>query len=124
MSLLFSASSTQQGTCRSGLGQHVETSLAAGFASLDVWNWALRLLGDRYPDAFQNALPVSESGVPTSGMFFRLLICLTRDGHWVQFSQVQPRLFRAFMRALDLEWMFEDPEWSSVPDFASAARRN
>ena len=108
---------------RSGVGQHVETSLAMGLASLEVWNWALRMVGERFPDAFQNTGPYSPAGVPQSPIFFRLFICMTRDGRWLQFSQQQPRLFRAFMRAVDLEWMFDDPEWSTVPDFPDEAKR-
>jgi len=108
---------------QSGEGQHVETSLAMGLASLDVWNWALRMLGARFPDAFENMGTYSDTGVPQSGIFFRLFVCLTMDGRWMQFAQVQPRLFRAFMEAVHLDWMFDDPAWSTVPDFDTDAKR-
>jgi len=107
----------------SGCGQRVATDLVKGMASLDVWNWALRLIGERYPDAFTNTSTYSARLVPQSPTFFKLLSCLSRDGRWQQFAQVQPRLFRAFMRAVELDWMFDDPNWSTVPDFEDEAKR-
>ncbi|HEY6869126.1 MAG TPA: CoA transferase, partial [Novosphingobium sp.] len=107
----------------SGRGQQVEASLAMGLASLEVWNWALHTMYDLFPDAVSKSGPFSESGIPQNPMLFKLLTCLSKEGEWLQFAQVQPRLFRAFMRAIDLEWMFDDPEWSSLPDFEDESKR-
>ena len=108
---------------RTGVGQRVETSLAAGLATLDVWNWALRLVGERYPDAFQNASPISARGVPNTSLFFKLFVCMTRDGTWMQFAQVQPRLWQAFLKALELDWILEDPAWAGTPDSWEEGKR-
>jgi crotonobetainyl-CoA:carnitine CoA-transferase CaiB-like acyl-CoA transferase len=108
---------------RSGVGQKVEASLVQGFAALDTWGWFQHLIGERFPDAFNPVALFAEDGSPNGPFVYLLLVALTADGRWVQFSQVQPHLFRAFMRALDLAWMFEDPEWSTVPVFEDPATR-
>jgi crotonobetainyl-CoA:carnitine CoA-transferase CaiB-like acyl-CoA transferase len=108
---------------RTGRGQRVETSLVQGLAAHDPWEWFLRILCERYPDAYSPAPPYSERGVPTSGFAFRLLVCLSKDGRWLQFSQTSPHLFEAFLKALGLEWMREDPAWKTAPDFESEADR-
>jgi crotonobetainyl-CoA:carnitine CoA-transferase CaiB-like acyl-CoA transferase len=107
----------------SGSGQHVETSLAHAVGALDPWGLVVQWLTLQYPDAFRAAPPVSEDGIPNSSFTFRLLVSLTADGRWLQFSQVQPRLFRAMMGALDLDWMFDDPKWKSAPEFEDPAVR-
>jgi crotonobetainyl-CoA:carnitine CoA-transferase CaiB-like acyl-CoA transferase len=108
---------------RTGKGQRVETSLVQGIAAHDPWEWFLRILCEKYPQAFTPAPPYSERGVPNQGFAFRLLVCLTKDGRWLQFSQTSPHLFRAFMEVLGLAWMFDDPEWSTAPDFETEEKR-
>jgi crotonobetainyl-CoA:carnitine CoA-transferase CaiB-like acyl-CoA transferase len=108
---------------RTGRGQRVETSLAQGLAAHDPWEWFLRILCERYPEAYTPAPPYSERGVPASGFAFRLLVCLSKDGRWLQFSQTSPHLFEAFLKALGLEWMREDPAWRTAPDFETEAER-
>ena len=107
----------------SGLGQHVEASLAQSFAAHDTWNWYVNVITDKYPGAFTPAAAYSEDLVPSTGFYFRLPVLLTKDGKWLQFSQTFPHLFRAFMRVLDLEWMFDDPAWKDVPDFLQEPKR-
>jgi crotonobetainyl-CoA:carnitine CoA-transferase CaiB-like acyl-CoA transferase len=48
---------------------------------------------------------------------------LTRDGRWLQFSQTSPHLFAEFMRVLGLDWMWDDPEWKTAPEFEDEAKR-
>ncbi len=108
---------------RTGRGQLVETSLAQAIAAHDPWEWFLRVLCEKYPQAFTPAPPYSERGVPTQGFAFRLLVCLTKDGRWLQFSQTAPHLFREFMETLGLAWMFDDPRWKTAPDFETEPER-
>ena len=108
---------------RTGRGQRVESSLVQGLATYDPWEWFLRLLCQRYPQAYAPARPFSERGIPNSGFTFRLLVCLSRDGRWLQFSQTSPHLFREFMEVLGLDWMFTHPDWKDAPDFESEAQR-
>ncbi len=100
----------------------METSLAQGLTIHDSIGWFMRVVAQRYKDAFVQA-PRVERGVPTGGLSFRLLIGLTADGQWLQFSQTTDQLFRAMMRMFDLEWMLSDPEWRSAPDFEDIAKR-
>ena len=108
---------------RSGHGQRVETSLVQGVATLGTWNWFVRVITDKYPGAFTAQPPFTDAKLPTSPIFFMLFICLTSDGRWLQFGQVRPHLFRALMRALDLEAMYEQPEWSTVPAIEDETKR-
>ena len=108
---------------RTGRGQRIDTSMVQGMAAHDPWDWFLRLVAERYPDAFETAPPFSGSGVPNQSFAFRLLVCLTGDGYWLQFSQTSPHLFKDFMTTLGLDWMWDDPEWSSAPEFDSEEKR-
>ena len=108
---------------RSQVGQRVETTMAQALGAHDTWNGMVAHVSRQYPEAFQNIPPVDDDGVPTSGLMFRLITGMTSDGRWLQFSQTAPRLFRALMRAVDLDWMFTDPEWDQVPDFDDAGQR-
>lgn len=106
----------------SGRGQRVETSLAQALTVHDTFQWFARVVAQRYSGGFSQA-PRAVDGVPTGGLSFRLLIALTKDGQWLQFSQTPDRLFKAMMGMFGLAWMFDDPKWSSAPDFEEAAQR-
>ena len=108
---------------RSGEGQLVESSLAQGMAAMDPWRWFLAFITRQYPEAYKAAAPIGDDGVPNHSFAFRLLVALSSDGHWLQFSQTSPHLFEAFMRVLGLDWMLEDDEWSTVPEFEDRDRR-
>ncbi|CAB4363951.1 MAG: CoA transferase [Actinobacteria bacterium] len=101
----------------SGLGQRVETNLAHAFLSLDTWAWFEDLIWTRWPDAFKSNSAWDEQGRPQSPLTLMLMICLTKDGRWLQFASVAPRLYAALMAALGLDWMFTDPEWEGLPAF-------
>jgi crotonobetainyl-CoA:carnitine CoA-transferase CaiB-like acyl-CoA transferase len=98
----------------SGLGQRVDTSLIKGLAALGTWNWYLRVVLDRYPEAFTPSSPMSPDGVPLSPLMFMLLIGMSKDGRWMQFSQVQVHLYMAMLKALGLDWMLADDEWKDA----------
>lgn len=108
---------------RSGLGQWVETSLAQAALSLDTWAWFEDLIWTRWPDAFKPNSAWDEQGRPMSPLTFMLMICLTKDGRWLQFASVAPHLFAALMKALGLDWMFTDPEWAGIPVFGEDAEK-
>ncbi len=107
----------------SGVGQRVETNLAQAFLTLDTWAWFEYYVTTRWPDAFAPAESHDADGVPVSPLQFMLLVALTGDGSWLQFAAVAPHLFRSKMRALGLEWMFDDPAWAGVPALEDPARR-
>ncbi len=88
----------------------------------ETFNWFVRVISERFPGAFVST-PTVADGVPSGGLSFRLLRALTADGRWLQFSQTTEHLVRAFMRAVELDWMFDDPEWHTAPDFEDVERR-
>ena len=98
----------------SGLGQRVDTSLVKGVAALGTWNWYQHILVTKFPEAFSGAAAVSDSGVPMSPIFFMLLIGLTKDGRWLQFSQVQMHLYMAMLKVMGLDWMLADEDWQGA----------
>ncbi|MGD9795896.1 MAG: CoA transferase, partial [Acidimicrobiia bacterium] len=107
----------------SGAGQKVEASLLQGFMALDTWEWTLRVITTKWPEGFKSSETFDADGFPLSPLTYMLLIGLTKDGHWLQFAQVAPRLFLAEMKAMGLAWMLTDPEWKGIPAFEDADRR-
>jgi crotonobetainyl-CoA:carnitine CoA-transferase CaiB-like acyl-CoA transferase len=107
----------------SGVGQLVESNMALAISSIDPWNQVSAVITQRFPDAFLAAPSIDEDGFPNYSFTYRLLVANTSDGHWLQFSQVQPRLFRAFLRSCGLEWMYDDPAWKGLPEFDDKHRR-
>jgi crotonobetainyl-CoA:carnitine CoA-transferase CaiB-like acyl-CoA transferase len=95
---------------RSGLGQHVASTMVQGVLAQDIGNWLVRLVGERFGDAF-TAVPGADEDalVPNSDLYFRLLVALSADGRWMQFAQNSPRLWEAFLRVLGVEWAHDDP---------------
>ena len=82
-----------------------------GLAAHDTWNWIVPPRRPALPDAFTAAPPVDDDrDVPNSPLVFRLMVGLSADGRWLQFSQTSERLWIAFLRALGLEWMLTDPD--------------
>jgi crotonobetainyl-CoA:carnitine CoA-transferase CaiB-like acyl-CoA transferase len=98
----------------SGLGQRVDTSLVKGVAALGTWNWYHQVLVTKFPEAFSQTAAVDDSGVPMSPIFFMLLIGLTKDGRWLQFSQVQMHLYMAMLKVMGLDWVLADEDWKGA----------
>ncbi|MGD9794331.1 MAG: CoA transferase, partial [Acidimicrobiia bacterium] len=107
----------------SGSGQRVEASLAQAFTALDTWSWFERLIEHKWPGAYKRVANFDAAGEPTSPFPYFLLVALTSDGHWLQFAQVAPHLFKALMDELGLTWMFTDPAWAGIPVFEDVERR-
>lgn len=108
----------------SGAGQRVDATLAQGIAAHDLSNWFLHIIRQRYPGAYEAAPVFDDDGVPTGGLMFMVLAALSKDGRWMQFSQIRPHLFKAFIEAAGLGWMYDDPDWCSLPHFEEATRRS
>ena len=108
----------------SGVGQRVETSMLQAQTAHDCWNWLVRLIAARYAGAFTAVARVDETRlVPNGPLSYRLLVGLSKDGRWMQFSQTSERLWVAFMRVLGLEWMLTDPEWADAPSSEDIDKR-
>jgi crotonobetainyl-CoA:carnitine CoA-transferase CaiB-like acyl-CoA transferase len=110
---------------RSGLGQRVDTTLVQAIAAHDVFNWMVRSVAKQYPDAFTEVPPVDPTTqVPNSWMSYALMIGLSADGHWLQFSQATPKLYRAFLRAIALDGAEWDEAWHDADPGRRGAFRN
>ncbi len=101
----------------SGLGQKVEANLAQSFLAIDTWAWIEHVLATRWPDALKAYANFDTQGRPLSHMIFRLLVAMSSDGAWMQFAATAPKLYAALMKALDLDGMFNDPQWAGIPAF-------
>ena len=91
---------------RTGRGQRIETSLLRALSVFDLTRWA--------PGA-DRALRIAD--VP----MLIYTVARTRDGVWLQFSQNSPRLFRAFLRALELEHVVEQEAFRTAPHIPNPA---
>ena len=91
---------------RTGRGQRIETSLLRALSVFDLTRWA--------PGA-DRALRIAD--VP----MLIYTVARTRDGVWLQFSQNSPRLFRAFLRALELEHVVEQDAFRTAPHIPDPA---
>lgn len=98
----------------SGNGQSLTVALGQAVEGLDPWSQTNAALAQIFPDAFQaGGAQYAPDGSPYLSYAYKLLIAITKDGHWLQFSQVQPRLFRDFMTACGFDWMYEDERWGA-----------
>ncbi|MFF7476725.1 CoA transferase [Streptomyces sp. NPDC008092] len=100
----------------SGCGQHVEADLVRGIGTLDTWTWFTELVGLRWPDAYRTVEAYTPEGEPHSTLVYPLLVARTKDGHWLQFAQLGPRLFAAFLVELGLAQLLKEPKWTGYPD--------
>jgi crotonobetainyl-CoA:carnitine CoA-transferase CaiB-like acyl-CoA transferase len=99
---------------RSGLGQRVDATLVNGVASLGTWNWYLNVITSKFPDAFTPSSAIGQYGTPLTPMVFMLLIALSKDGRWLQFSQVQLHLYMEMLKVMGLDYMLQDDEWKDA----------
>jgi crotonobetainyl-CoA:carnitine CoA-transferase CaiB-like acyl-CoA transferase len=100
----------------SGLGQIVESNLVTGMGSMDPYNWFYEMVLERYPGAFEPMdTAYDDLGRPQAYLIYALLVAPTKDGRWLQFAQVSPRLIHAWLTELDLLGELADPKWQGFP---------
>lgn len=99
----------------SGFGQHVEADFVRGVNTIDTWAWYTELVGLRWPGAYEITEAFNDAGEILGHLIYPLLLALTKDGHWVQFAQVQPKLFAAMMQEFGLSAMLAEPKWRDFP---------
>lgn len=116
----------------SGKGQLVQTSLLNGVsAPNNPWR---RLLGvdlpaDRYAGQIDRAaiargelIPDRRESDPATATPTQLCP-QTRDGRWIMHAHIQHNLFKSWIRTLGLDWIWEDPRFSSAPKFDNDSDR-
>jgi crotonobetainyl-CoA:carnitine CoA-transferase CaiB-like acyl-CoA transferase len=100
----------------SGRGQIVETNLVTGMGSMDPYNWFYEMVLERYPGAYEPMdAAYDDEGRPQAYLIYALLVAPTKDGRWLQFAQVSPRLIGAWLKELDLMGEIADPKWQGFP---------
>jgi crotonobetainyl-CoA:carnitine CoA-transferase CaiB-like acyl-CoA transferase len=100
----------------SGRGQIVEANLVTGMGSMDPYNWFYEMVLERYPGAFEPMdAAYDDQGRPQAYLIYALLVAPTKDGRWLQFAQVSPRLIGAWLTELDLMGEIADPKWQGFP---------
>jgi crotonobetainyl-CoA:carnitine CoA-transferase CaiB-like acyl-CoA transferase len=107
----------------SGRGQHVEADLVRGMATMDTWNWFTELVAQRWPESFTPVHAFDDDGTPRGHLIYPLLVTPTKDGHWLQFAQTAPHLFRAMLVELGIAPLLAAPKWAGFPIFEDAERR-
>ena len=85
---------------RTGRGRRVETSLVQALSVYDLVNW---LPG--------YTMMLRTADVP----YLPYTNACTRDGVWLQFAQLSPVQFRAFIRDLGLDSIWADPRFRTAP---------
>jgi crotonobetainyl-CoA:carnitine CoA-transferase CaiB-like acyl-CoA transferase len=107
----------------SGRGQHVEADLVRGLAALDTWTWFTELIGIRWPGAYETVDAFNDQGEPQAPLVYPLLVAPTKDGHWLQFAQTEPRLFAGMLKEFGLMSLMADPKWKGLPVLESQQLR-
>jgi crotonobetainyl-CoA:carnitine CoA-transferase CaiB-like acyl-CoA transferase len=100
----------------SGRGQTIETNLVTGMGSMDPYNWFYEMVLERYPGAYEPMdAAYDDQGRPQAYLIYALLVGATKDGRWLQFAQVSPKLIGAWLTELDLLGELADPKWQGFP---------
>jgi crotonobetainyl-CoA:carnitine CoA-transferase CaiB-like acyl-CoA transferase len=100
----------------SGRGQIVETNLVTGMGSMDPYNWFYEMVLERYPGAYEPMdAAYDDQGRPQAYLIYALLVAPTKDGRWLQFAQVSPRLIGAWLTELGLMDEIANPKWQGFP---------
>ena len=96
---------------RTGLGQHVETSMLQAVTTYDHVSWVHGQMVQNRPDEYPPDPSVGTGrGNPTGYLPAR-----TRDGQWIQLGNVVERLFHSMMHSLDMDFIYEDPRLKNAP---------
>lgn len=106
---------------RTGRGQQVEATLANGINPYDyfgtmTWQFAQRMAAQA---AAAGGAPAGGSHGMSAGSRVSFL-CPTGDGRWINFTHMLPNQAQALTRALGLGHLLDDPQYASMPLFATA----
>lgn len=101
-----------------GRGQAVESTLYQGLFPYDVNSMITWHVENRRPDLVP---PAAETGAGGIGLISERLC--TKDGRWVEFMSIMPHQFQAYIRALGMEALWEDPDFEGAPMVADLDAR-
>lgn len=96
---------------KTGRGQWVQTSLAQGLIPYDLGGLFMRQFVRKLPHMFQVDPFANAYRLPS----LQYLPVQTKDGRWIQMANNMERLFQAWIRAIGLWELYEDPRFMNAP---------
>ncbi|MQF69338.1 hypothetical protein FIM12_03265 [SAR202 cluster bacterium AD-804-J14_MRT_500m] len=103
---------------RTGQGQKVETSMLKSITTYDHCSWIQGQMLRKDPVKYSSDIPIGISRPNPHGY----LAARTKDGYWIQLANIMERLFRAEIKALGLDYIYNDPRFDNAPFISDANR--
>ena len=103
---------------RTGVGQHVQTSLLRAMTYYDLSQFLVWQMMINFPENFPDD-PTVVASRPTP---IQYLPVRSKDGKWLQLANLMERLFIAEIHAIDLGYLLDDPRYASAPFLDDDAR--
>lgn len=102
----------------SGRGQWVQSSILQGMIPYDLAGLMLRQFSRQDPETF----PPDALGALLRLPMLQYIPVRTRDGQWLQHANLMDRLFRAYLKAVDLGWVLEEELFKNAPVMSAEGR--
>ncbi|MGE0309451.1 MAG: CoA transferase [Acidimicrobiia bacterium] len=102
-----------------GRGQHVESTLLQGLTPYNYNTLAVRQDLDTRGATPSFSLDGVAPGMANVRYSRHTFSVCSADGHWLKTQNLLPHQSQAFVRALGLEHILDDPRFASTPDFSS-----
>lgn len=94
-----------------GRGAWVQTSILQGMIPYDLAGLMLRQFSRQDPKNF----PPDALGAMLRLPMLQYIPARTKDGHWLQHANLMDRLFRAYLKAVDLGWVLDEELFKDAP---------
>jgi crotonobetainyl-CoA:carnitine CoA-transferase CaiB-like acyl-CoA transferase len=101
-----------------GRGEWVQTSILQGMIPYDLAGLMLRQFSRQDPRSF----PPDALGAMLRLPMLQYIPARTKDGHWIQHANLMDRLFRAYLKAVDLGWVLEEELFKNAPVLSPEGR--
>ncbi len=101
-----------------GRGQWVQTSLLQGMLPYDLAGLMLRQFSRQDPKRY----PPDALGAMLRLPMLQYIPARTKDGRWLQHANLMDRLFRSYLKAVDLGWVLEEELFKNAPVMSSEGR--
>jgi crotonobetainyl-CoA:carnitine CoA-transferase CaiB-like acyl-CoA transferase len=102
----------------SGRGQWIQTSILQGMIPYDLAGLTLRQFSRQDPKAF----PPDILGAMLRLPMLQYIPVRTKDGQWLQHANLMDRLFRSYLKAVDLGWVLEEELFKNAPVMSPEGR--
>ncbi len=96
---------------RTGVGQHVQTSLIRAMTYYDLSQFLVWQMMINFPENF----PDDPTVIASRPAPIQYLAVRSKDGRWLQLANLMERLFIAEIHAIGLGHLLEDPRYASAP---------